>query len=70
MVKEKYWAVRIGTPGKHTPYLMVNADSPSSPALFTGQLDAEHAALLRISKRIDCKIVQVEVRELRTRNKK
>ena len=64
-VREKYWAVKIG---EHHPYLMVNPDSHNSPALFIGQVDAEQAALRRLSNKTACEIVRVEVREVQSPN--
>ena len=67
MIKETYWAVRIGIHGKHTPYFMVHPDSHTSPALFTDRADAKRAALRQRIKQSHYRIVRVEVRELRVR---
>lgn len=65
MAPERYWAVRIGNPRKHLTYLMLNTDNSGTPALFTSRPKAEDAALKGVSKRTECKIVRVELRELR-----
>ncbi len=42
MIKEKYYAVRIGKPKRHWPYFMLGADS-KTPALFATRSEAQKA---------------------------
>lgn len=67
MIKEKYYAVRIGNPRRHKPYLMVIQNGSSIvPELFNSRESAEAAALKRLSNRTDCKIVRVNVCETKS----
>lgn len=56
--RERYWAVRIGNPGKHFPYFMLGEDQ-ATPALFVSKEEAADYA--EIGK--DDKIVRVWVTE-------
>lgn len=60
MIKETYYAVRIGIHGKHTPYLMT-CDGGLTPRLFT----CEKAAKDKACKASNVKVVKVELRELK-----
>jgi hypothetical protein len=62
MVKEKYYAIRIGEPRKSRPYLMVREDT-MTPDLFNTRLAAKEAALKRVPNRTDFKTVAVNVCE-------
>jgi len=61
MIRERYFAVRVGKPGKHFPYLMVSHECPDSPGLYVTKGQAEQ----RRPKYPDMKVVRVEVRELK-----
>lgn len=64
MVKERYYAVRIGNPKQHRPYLLL-CDQGSTPALFSERSGAE-AARSGFGERT---VVRVEIRELRKGSK-
>jgi len=65
MIKETYFAIRIGSPKFHTPYLLLNI-KPGGPALFDSMVKAKEMVQARVTTRY-CKIVKVEVRELPSR---
>lgn len=61
MIKETYYAIRIGTPGKHNPYLMLR-EGCSTPQLFHCEQDAkEHS-----ENAPHRKVVKVAVCELKS----
>lgn len=62
MIKEKYFAVRIGNPTEYKPYLMLR-EGEMNPALFCTRLAAAEAVLKRSLNRTDCKVVAVNVCE-------
>lgn len=40
-MKEKYYAVRIGDPRRHSPYFMIRKDSSCTPVLFLTRREAQ-----------------------------
>jgi len=65
MVKEKYYAVRIGNPRKHRTYLMLG-DDMKTPQLFCSPGAAQDAAIKRVQNKTECKVVAVNVCETRS----
>lgn len=61
MLREKYWAVRIGSPRKNTPYLRVDENNKESPGLYATKAEAEK----HLIPDVDAKVVRVEVRQIR-----
>jgi hypothetical protein len=62
MLKEKYWAVRIGDPRRHTPYLQVDEHNKEAPGLYA----TKESAAKRTGGKPDAKVVHVEVRQIRS----
>ena len=60
MVKEKYYAVRIGSRPKNCPYLMLR-NGCDAPQLYALKADAEN----KLEGRPERTVVRVEVREMR-----
>ncbi len=56
---EKYYAIRVGNPKRHTPYFLLREQS-DTPAIFVKRKDAVKLA----SDWTDFTVVEVELREL------
>ena len=68
MIKELYFAVRIGDPKLHAPYLMLDpAPNVYTPALFRTRADAVTALNKQVAGRAECSVIGVEIRELKTK---
>lgn len=66
MIKETYYAIRIGNPRKNITYLAINHDNINYvPDLFSTKIAAQQALL-----KIDCncaKIIKVKIEQIRER---
>lgn len=65
MVKEKYYAIRIGTPRKHSCYFRLSCDD-ATPQLFVSREEAKHEKQ-KMGTSGDFKVVRVEVVETKGR---
>ena len=59
-LKEKYWAVRLGRPGKDRPYLLVDDFNKEAPGLYA----TKKSAAKHLLPDPGCKVVRVEVRQI------